>query len=216
MGSVNLELLAQASWQLRSSYSITVTVPSGVGPCSVLVAVYTDYGDEFTYSGETGCTIDGVTVPQLCDVNAIYCRTRMFLANFVNPGSRAVVVSPLRSAHNTGCFIVGIYNTAGLALSNFLTYLDPPNSYTASPTIVAGHLWLEMPGEKSTSSVPTAGSGQTSLVSKDSRRVQYKKDTGTGIQSFITNFANDENNNFIGMEFLPPGRTFEIPPLAIG
>lgn len=217
MGSVDLSLLAKASWSMRGSYSVNVTVPSGVGSVSLLIAPYTNYGDEFTYSGETGCTLDGVSVAQLVDSNASYSRTRMFLANFVNPGSRAVVVSPLRGAHETGCFIIAIHNTSGIVSANFIQVQDPPNTYTAQPVIEAGHLWLEMPGEKTgNAAAPTAGSGQTTLVSQDNRKIFYSKDTGTGLQSFITNFANTTNNNYIGMEFLPPGKLFNIPPMAFG
>jgi hypothetical protein len=217
MGSVDIALLATKTLALSTSWSVNVTIPSGKEPASLLVIMFADYGDEFTTYGAT-CTIAGASASQIYDVYSGYSQTRVWHKSGLTPGTKSVVVSNLRGAHENGGFVVGVYNTIGYVTANDISRADPPASYTVSPSIQAGHIWIEIPCStgKAEGSAPNPASAQTSLVLNNNRRVQYKKDVGIGTKSFTTNFVDGVSDVYIGMEFLPCGRIFDIPPLAIG
>lgn len=214
MGAIDIALLAQKSWALATSWSPSVTIPTGSDPASLLVIVSADYPDEFTTYGAT-CTIDGAAATLLTTQVSGYYGTYIWIANLKFAGSHSISVANLRGVHNTLGFVVGLYNTRG-TLSNLISTNNPSDSYTASPTIQEGQIWVEVVGVSSgAASDPTGTSGQTSLVLSNRRRVQYKKDRSVGVNNLTTTFpTGSTDDGYCGIEFGVVGRLFTVMPMV--
>jgi hypothetical protein len=211
MGLVDIAKLAYAPSAVRDSWSTTVTIPVGKGPASLFVVMLCGY-DEFAV---TACSINGISAQQVAHIGTGYAYAIAWTLGGLQPGNIPVVVSGLGNFRDTYGWVVGIYNTSGHNPDNLITRTNPPDSYTATPNLFRGQLWVEV--ARGENYLPVTHSGQVTLDSSEITLLSYKKDNGSGEVSFNTTFAAGlASELYLGMEFLPAGAIFGVPPIPIG
>jgi len=198
-------------------YSVNVTYPSGKPTGIIVACLMGRYSD----LQESTVTIGGVSATKFAAENEGYSHIALFGVQNMTPGVKTVSVNST-ALHDHMMFVYCVTNCRGWATSNIIPHNEIQGTQIHSPVLEVGQLWVEH-GRSRTSTYFTGGSGQTILANYDQPdgsdlmyRIIYKFDAGIGSRSFSVTFPSTAEQSYLGVEYLPFGKIFEIPPLAIG
>jgi len=195
-------------------YSVNVTYPAGK-PTGVIVACLIG---RFSDLQASTVTIGGVSATKFAAEDEGYSHIALFGVQNMTPGVKTVSVnSP--TVHEHMMFVYCVTNCRGWATSNIQKHNEISGINTHTPNLEVGQLWVEH-GRSLVSTYFTGGSSQVTLCdyAEDVKRyrIVYKYDAGIGLRSFSVTFPVTNEQSYLGVEYLPFGKIFEIPPLAIG
>lgn len=211
----SMEIIHLLTKENLTSWSANVTYPSGKPTGIIVVAIAGRYGS----IGDTVITIGGVTATKFASENTGYDQIHLYARTNVAPGTYTINVGS--STHEKVSFVYCVTNCRGWATSNIIPHNEISGTNVHSPNLEVGQLWVEQ-GLSNAETYMTGGSSQSILVSyavpdSPSRyRILYKLDPGIGTKSFSVTFPVRTDQSYLGVEYLPFGKIFEIPPIAIG
>jgi hypothetical protein len=201
----------------NGNYSFNVAFPSGKPTGIIVVALLGRYSD----LQASTVTIGGVSATKFAYEDEGYSHIAIYGVTGVTPGTKTIQINST-ALHSHMAFVYCVTNCRGWSNDNWIKHNEISGTNTHSPTLEVGQLWVEH-GRSRNTTYFTGGSGQSILASFNPDdgstivyRIIYKYDPGNGSQSFSVTYPSTTEQSYLGVEYLPFGRIFDIPPLAIG
>lgn len=205
--AVGIRSIATQDYVLGSTYSTTVTVAVGEAPAIVGIVLGCMYGMN------ASATVGGVTTPYV----KTQTKGQLLLSHIISAaGTYTISISGMSGTYSHTSLIFLVTGTEGRNPTSEIDRDVYTGSETLDYSLLSGQLLVE--ACTSETNLCTSSSGQTTLVSVSGHqvvgKVVYKQNVGTGTVSTTWTWKN--NTAFVGLEFLPSGKTFNVLPMTIG
>ncbi|KPL72253.1 hypothetical protein ADN00_15665 [Ornatilinea apprima] len=208
--AIDVALLDTRSSGTTGTWSSTVNIPADKSPACLILFLFNKGG----LGGVNYVRIGGVTPDTIKSYSGSNVGFGVFARKDLAPGDYLVEVNA--SGENRG-IILGVWETIGWNTnpsSQYTSVLPSPGNLSFNPTLASGQLFLEFYKQNSgTDNARTAGQTLLSHLTGTGYEggAAYKKSGGPYTW---TTYVYDQY--LFGLEFMPLGRLFFIPPAPIG